>query len=92
MTNTVVVQARPEEVRQALEGILTKDEVDKLTFSARVPGKDDFAPDPRGEQAIVETIITFAVHSVAGGILYDILKRAALALINKYGKDKVKEE
>lgn len=89
MSDMIVVRAKPEQVHEALAAILTPAELATLSIQGRDRAKDDFGANPRGEQMLLETIITFTAHAVTGGVLYDLLKKAAVSLKEKFGKDKV---
>lgn len=89
------MEASEEDVRVALEGALTADEMSRLGFEERPKPRDPFADDGRGELITLMTVVLWTANAVAAGVVggaaWDLTKKAGEALKKRFGDGHVAE-
>lgn len=87
---SIEVAAPPQEVAQVLARRLAPEDLALLRIDA--PEIDPFAPGPLRDLPDMKTVIEFVGSAAASGIAYDIMKKAAVAVRDAFGNDRVKDE
>lgn len=92
MTQQILVEASEEDVRTTLAAALSPDELASLGFEEKEKATDMFDPGKRGEAVTFMTIVIWTGGAVASGVVYDLIKKATLVLVDKFGTARVKTE
>jgi hypothetical protein len=83
MTNQIRVQADLSEVEAALRAELSAEEMSHVSLSSS-GAADPFQPTPRRDLPSVQTVVDFVSTTVAGGVLYDLIKKVSLILASRF--------
>lgn len=86
---SIEVTASVKEVESVLRANLTPEEFAALRV--RELPEDPFATLPHRDLPTIQTVVEFVLASVASGITYDLLKKAALVLRDKLSAADVRE-
>lgn len=88
-SDSIVVQATPEEVRHALERSLDKSQLELLSVAEHQPPRKRFGNKRAGHE-MAFTVVKFAGLAIAGNAIYDGAKLAAIQALKKMmGDNKV---
>jgi len=87
----VLVDAPRDEVLAALQAAFTEAELEQLNIDPVSSSNAAFAPEPRRAEPLTTIALWFA-SAIGGGIAYDLTKKAATVLVNKFGPTRVKED
>jgi hypothetical protein len=89
MAASITIEARAEAVRATLAECLTPDELGQFSISEEAVEPDPFEASGRGEALTFFTVLVWTGQAVASGVVYDLVKKASVALQNKFGKESV---
>ncbi|MBZ6377870.1 hypothetical protein B5C34_02695 [Pacificimonas flava] len=89
MIEKISVEAREEEVLATLREELSPDELEMLGVTHIDTSGDPFDPSKRGEGITFLTVVIWVGQAAAGGIAYDLMKKAGSALIRRFGSERV---
>ena len=83
MTNdfSISVAAPREEVELVLASALPREQLSSVTVTEEPVVRDPFAPTYRGDMPTLIVVVKFAGGALASGLLYDVAKTAAFALL-----------
>ena len=88
-SDSLVVQATPEEVRRVLKSVLTESQFELLSVSDHQPRRKRFG-NKRAGQEMMFAVVKFAGLAIAGNAIYDGAKLAAIQALEKMvGDNKV---
>lgn len=79
----IIVDATAADVRELLQSKLGAGEFSLLEVNDRP--EDPFSPEPYGDLPTYQAVIEFTANAIAGGIIWDVLKKAARIVRDKYG-------
>ncbi|CAM8670766.1 hypothetical protein MCEMIE4_00081 [Sphingobium cupriresistens] len=85
----ITVNASEKEVREALVSALSPEEFDTFGISEHERPHDPFEADQRGEAVSFMTVLVWLSQAAAGGMAYDIMRKASAVLVERFGKDRV---
>jgi hypothetical protein len=89
MPARLIVAASRAQVETILASGLNPEELSAIRIAAAP--LDPFAQEPHRDLPSFQTVLEFVAASVASGITYDVLKKAAIVLRDKLGANKVRE-
>jgi len=87
---TITILAPLDEVEELLRSTLSPSERASLQIEAKLSVEESTGPERQGEFETVRVVIEFVASAVAGGIAYDLIKKIAIAAVDRFGKKKVK--
>jgi len=88
----VFVSAPEDEIRAVLESEFTTEELDALSIEPVHPHSDPLDTDPRRAEPVTTGMLIWFASTIAGGVVYDLTKKAYNVLVEKLGHDRVHED
>ena len=85
------VDAPAESVLDLLRAYLSKEEMSQISVRQYAHNQAGHI-STRGDAEIARTVVEFTLTAIAGGVVYDLTKKAARHLVERFGADRVKEE